>query len=92
MAIVLFEVDARYPGKLHDKLIEQQSLRAVCGEVSFSMCIDDNARHISFVFLRWESLASAQRFLESKISHDLVAQWPIEEVLGAIPLRDYPSE
>ena len=92
MATVLFEVDARRPVKLHDKLVEQQPLRAAHGEVSFAMCVDDNARHISYVFLSWESLASAQRFLESKISHELVAQWPIEKVLGAIPLRDFPDE
>ena len=92
MAIVLLEVDARRPVKLHAKLVEQQPLRAAHGELSFVMRIDDNARHISYVFLNWESLASAQRFLESQVSHDLVAQWPIEKVLGAIPLRDFPDE
>lgn len=56
------------------------------------MHIDDNARHIAYVLLAWESLASAHRFLDSQASHDLVAEWPIEKVLGAIPLRDFGAE
>jgi hypothetical protein len=89
MTKVLFEVDARRPAKLYDKLLEQQPLRAAHGETGFSMHIDDNARHISYVLLDWESLASAHRFLDSPTSHELVAEWPIEKVLGAIPLRGF---
>ena len=90
MVKILFEVDARRPLKLHAKLTEQQPLRAAHGEVSFSMSIDDNARHVSYVFLEWESLKSAQKFLNSPVSHELINQWPIEKVLGAIPLREFP--
>jgi hypothetical protein len=89
MIKVLFEVDARRPVKLYEKLLEQRPRRAAHGETGFSMHIDDNARHISYVFLDWESLASAHRFLDSPISHELVAEWPIEKVLGAMPLKDF---
>jgi hypothetical protein len=88
---ILFEVDARRPAKLHAKLAEQQSLRAAHGELSFSMSIDDNARNVSYVFLEWVSLKSAQKFLSSPVSHELVDEWPIEKVLGAIPLRAFPD-
>ena len=89
MTKVLFEVDARRPAKLYEKLIEQQQRRAIHGEIGFSMYVDDNARHISYVFLQWESLRSAQTFLESPASHELVNEWPVEEVLGAVPLKGF---
>ena len=89
MTKVLFEVDVRYPVKLFEKLREQQSKRTACGETSFSMHMDDNARHVAYVFLEWESLKSAQAFLQSSLSHELVREWPIEEVLGAVPLKDF---
>jgi quinol monooxygenase YgiN len=88
---ILFEVDARTPQKLHAKLVEQQSRRVKHGERAFSMSIDDNARHVCYVFLEWESLKSAQAFLSSQDSHAFVDEWPIEKVLGAIPLREFPS-
>lgn len=88
MATILFEVDARRPAALYAMLKEQQPLRAMHGEIGFNVQIDDNARHVSYVFLEWESLSSARRFLESPESYELVAQWPIEKVLGAIPLKD----
>jgi len=56
------------------------------------MHIDDNARHIAYVLLEWESLVSAHKFLDSQASRELVAEWPIEKVLGAIPLRDFAAE
>jgi quinol monooxygenase YgiN len=92
MAKILFEVDARVRAALYTKLEEQKHVRATHGEISFSMSIDDNARHISYVFLNWESLASAQNFLESAASREIVDQWPIEEVFRAIPLREFPEE
>jgi hypothetical protein len=92
MAKVLFEVDVRRPVKLYEKLVEQQPRRVTQGETSFSMHIDDNARHVAYVFLDWASLTSAHDFLNSPVSHELVAEWPIEKVLGAIPLRDYSED
>ena len=89
MAKVLFEVDVRQRAALYDKLVSQQPLRAAHGEIAFSMHIDDNARHIAYVFLDWESLRSAQQFLNSAASRVLVADWPIERVLGAIPLKNF---
>jgi hypothetical protein len=89
MITVLFEVDARRPVKLYEKLLEQQARRAPHGEIGFSMHVDDNARHISYVFLEWSSLASAHTFLDSPASRELVAEWPIEKVLGAIPLKNF---
>jgi hypothetical protein len=88
MAKILFEVDARGRATLYAKLEEQAALRATHGELAFSVLVDDNARHICYVLLEWESLPSAHRFLESAASHQLVAEWPIEKVLGAIPLYD----
>ena len=88
MAKILFEVDTRKRATLYAKLTEQAPQRATHGEVSFNVQVDDNARHVCYVFLQWESLASAHRFLNSPHSHSLVAEWPIEKVLGAIPLYD----
>lgn len=88
MAKILFEVDARGRATLFAKLSEQAPRRAKHGELSFNVQVDDNARHVCYVFLEWESLQSAHRFLESPASHELVAAWPIEKVLGAIPLYD----
>ena len=88
MTKILFEVDARRPAALYSKLAEQQPLRAAHGESAFSVHINDNARHVAYVFLEWESLKSAHRFLDSPASHQLVSEWPIEKVLGAIPLKD----
>ena len=88
MAKILFEIDARGRATLFSKLAEQAPRRAEHGELGFNVQVDDNARHICYVFLEWESLASAHRFLESQASHNLVGEWPIEKVLGAIPLYD----
>ena len=88
MAKILFEVDARAKSALFAKLAEQAPRRAQYGELSFNVQVDDNARHICYVFLEWESLRSAHNFLQSAASHELVAEWPIEKVLGVIPLQD----
>jgi quinol monooxygenase YgiN len=88
MAKILFEVDARRRATLFAALKEQASRRAQHGELGFNVHVDDNARHVCYVFLEWESLSSAHRFLESQVSKDLVGEWPIEKVLGAIPLYD----
>jgi quinol monooxygenase YgiN len=88
MAKILFEVDARAKSALFAKVKEQAPRRAQYGELSFNVQVDDNARHICYVFLEWESLQSAHKFLQSPASHELVSEWPIEKVLGAIPLRD----
>jgi quinol monooxygenase YgiN len=88
MAKILFEVDCRKRASLFAKIAEQATLRAQYGERGFSVHVDDNARHVCYVFLEWESLDSAHLFLESPISRELVGEWPIEKVLGAIPLND----
>ena len=92
MTKVLFEVDCRSHASLQEKLREQANLRKAHGELGFSVHVDDNARHVAYVFLEWESLPSAHRFLASPASHELVAEWPVEIVLGAIPLRDFSEE
>ena len=92
MATVLFEVDVRQRVALLGKLKEQHALRATYGEQSFRVLIDDNARHIAYVFLEWESISSAHKFLESAVSQELIAEWPIEKALGASPLRDLSRE
>ena len=73
---------------LFAKVAEQVPRRAKHGERSFSLHVDDNARNVCYVLLEWESLPSAHRFLQAPVSQDLVAEWPIEKVLGAIPLYD----
>jgi hypothetical protein len=88
MAKVLFHVDVRRRAALHEKLLEQQPRRVALGERSFELYVDDNARHIGYVLLGWESLLSAHRFLESQESHVLVGEWPVEKVLAATALQD----
>ena len=66
MAKILFEVDSRKRARLVAKLADQAPQRAAHGEHAFNVQVDDNARHICYVFLEWESLASAHRFLESR--------------------------
>jgi len=88
MSIILYKVDVRGRASLHAKLIEQQPERAAFGERSFELYADDNARNFGYVFLHWESLRSAHRFLESAESLRLVNEWPIEEVIFSIPLYD----
>ncbi|HZZ91030.1 MAG TPA: antibiotic biosynthesis monooxygenase [Usitatibacter sp.] len=92
MAKILFEVDSRRRAELLAKVSEQAPRRAQHGERSFTVHVDDNARHICYVFLEWESLRSAHRFLESPASRELVAEWPVEKILGAIPLYDLAEQ
>ncbi len=89
MTKLLFEVDCRWPVKLYEKLVQQRPQRAMLGENGFTMHIDDNARHVAYVFLEWKSLPSAHAFLQSTASQEIVAEWPIEKVLGAMPLTDF---
>lgn len=90
MASILFIVHVRNRASatFQMALLEQQSRRAILGEISFRLYLDDNARHIAYVMLEWESVHSAQRFLKSEESHKLLAEWPIEKVLSAVPLQD----
>jgi quinol monooxygenase YgiN len=89
---VLFQVDVRGRATLLEKLRDQHPERAVLGEVSFGLYVDDDARHVGYVLLEWESLKSAQAFLRSPKSHDLVAEWPIAKVLSATALRDIEQQ
>jgi hypothetical protein len=90
MARILFIVHVRNRASatFQIALLEQQPRRAHLGETSFRLYLDDNARHIAYVMLDWESLHSAHRFLDSEESHKLVGEWPIEKVLSAVPLQD----
>ena len=88
MTKVLYIVDVRRRAALHAALVQQQSRRVGLGETSFRLYVDDNARHIGYVMLDWESLKSDQAFLHSEDSKKLVAEWPIEKILSAIPLSD----
>ena len=89
---ILFQVDVRHRAKLLETLREQHPQRAALGEVSFGLYVDDDARHIGYVFLEWESLKSAQGFLHSQRSHELVGEWPIEKVLSATALQDIEEQ
>ncbi len=88
MCRVLFQVDVRRPAALLETLRQQQPRRIALGELGFALHVDDNARHVGYVALEWESVASAHRFLESAESKTLVNEWPIEEVFSAVALRD----
>ena len=89
---LLFQVDVRSRARLLDTLREQRPERAALGEVSFGLYVDDDARHVGYVLLEWESLKSAQAFLQSPKSHELVAEWPIERVLSATALQDIQQQ
>src|SRR5258706_11242678 len=88
MAKLMFEVDVGGRATLFAKLAEQAPRRAMYGELAFNVQVNDNARHICYVFLEWESLASAHDFLDSPTYHDLAAEWPVHKILSAIPLND----
>jgi len=88
MTKVFFKVDVRKRATLYECLSKQKARRAALGEQSFALYVDDDARHIGYVMLEWESLASAHRFLKSQESQDLVKEWPVEEVLAATALQD----
>jgi hypothetical protein len=88
MTKILFKVDVRKRASLHKVLTEQHPRRAEHGERSFTLYVEDDARHIGYVLLEWESLNSAQLFLESPESHALVNEWPVEEVFAARALQN----
>jgi hypothetical protein len=89
---VQFKVDVRHKSPLLEVLFDQERVRRAHGELSFSLSIDDSARHIGYVSLEWQSFESARRFLDSQESHTLAAEWPVAEILEVAVLRDLTAE
>jgi hypothetical protein len=92
VARVLFKVDVRHKSPLLEALFVQEPLRRVHGELSFSLSIDDSARHIGYISLEWQSFESARRFFDSEESRRLAAEWPVAEILEVSVLRDLTAE
>lgn len=51
MAKAMIKVDVRRRATLFDTLKAQQENRRSHGEIGFSLCIDNNKRHIGYVIL-----------------------------------------
>ena len=92
MARVLVKVDVRRRASLLEFLREQQPKRKVVGERSFSFSVNDDARHIGFVIMEWESFDSARHFVDSPNSKHLLGDWPVAEVLEVLALRDIAED
>ncbi len=88
MAKVLAIVDVRRRAALYETLTKQGPERARFGETGCRLYVDDNARHIGYVMLDWQSLESAHAFLESFESKKLFEAWPVEKVISLVPLSD----
>jgi hypothetical protein len=88
MARVLVKVDVRRRAALLACLREQQPKREALGETSFTFGVNDALRHIAYVVLEWESFESARHFVDSPHSLYLLKEWPVEEVLEVVKLRD----
>lgn len=84
----LIKVDVRRRRALFEVLQSQHEQRKACGEIGFSFFIDENKRHIGYIIFEWESLDSLDRFLRSDELTEVIDQWPVEEVLEVIALRD----
>ncbi len=91
-ARIVFKVDVRRKEPLLAALVSQEPVRHSLGEVSFSLAIDDSARHIGYVTLEWESFKSARRFFDSEQSRSLVAEWPLTELLEVLVFKDITSD
>ena len=88
----MVKVDVRHKAPLLEVLFEQHESRKTHGERSFSLSIDDDARHIGYVLLEWESFESARRFVASEASRTLLQAWPLEELLEVRALKDLTPE
>jgi hypothetical protein len=92
MARVLVKVDVRRRASLLEFLREQQPKRAALGEISFTFAVNDDARHIGYVILEWESFEGARHFVDSPHSKYLLADWPVAEILEVLKLKDVADD
>ena len=92
MAKALIKVDVRSRATLLEMLRTQQEQRRVHGERSFSFCVNDDARHIGYIILEWESFRSVRKFVDSSFSRELIAEWPVVEVFEVLALRDIADD
>lgn len=92
MAKAIIKVDVRNRAALVQVLKEQQEERQVYGESSFSFCVDNNQRHIGYVTLEWSSISSIKTFINSLNFQRMIADWPIEELLETLELRDIKND
>jgi len=92
VAKALIKVDVRKRASLLEALRAQQEFRQGHGEVGFSLCVDNNKRHIGYVILEWASLKSLNEFLESAHVQETVASWPVVEVLEVLELYDLEKD
>jgi hypothetical protein len=88
MARVLVKVDVRRRAELLAYLHEQQPKRQALGETSFTYGVNDDLRHVGYVVLEFESFESARHFVDSPHSLYLLRDWPVEEVLDVVKVKD----
>ena len=88
MARVVVKVDVRRRASLLKVLREQQPKRAALGETSFTFGVNDDLRHVGYVTLEWGSFEGARHFVDSPHSTHLLKEWPIEEVIEIIKVKD----
>lgn len=88
MASALIKVDSRSRAVLFDFLKLQQQKRQVFGEISFSLNSDDDKRHICYVILNWVTFKELDKFLDSKSSNEIFDEWPVEEIIEVVRLRE----
>ena len=88
MARVLVKVDVRQRASLLRVLREQQPKRAALGETAFTYGVNNDLRHIGYVTLEWNSFEGARHFVDSPHSLHLFKEWPVEEILEIIKVKD----
>lgn len=87
MASALIKIDSRSRATFFDFLKLQQQKRQEFGEVSFSLNCDDDKRHICYVILNWVTFTDLNKFLDSKSSNEIFNEWPVEEIIEVVRLR-----
>ena len=92
VARIVVKVDIRRKEPLLAVLVAQESVRRTLGEISFSLAVDDSARHIGYITLEWSSFASARSFFDSEKSQSLMAEWPIVELLEVVLLKGITTD
>jgi quinol monooxygenase YgiN len=92
MAKALIKADVRTRASFFGVLRSQHEKRRSYGELSFSLSCDDHKRNICYVILEWESFKSLNHFLNSSASKDILDEWPAEEILEVLRLREIGDE
>lgn len=92
MARAMIKVDVRGRTALLDKLEQQHAERKSHGETRWWFNLNDDARHIGYVFLEWQSLRLMFKFLSSPESKRLISEWPCHEILEIVPLREVSED